>query len=142
MNIEQKPAIPAKPESSDLSFEKVSRRENTISYIFKNVVVTIDNTGKNYKPLPELIFGTFDEEPNEHMLDKPDKKREGVDMGYISRCINEVVKDSGIHKFWIYPFGDDSPDDKEARSQARARVFSRYMDMEPAENDFGFIVTL
>ncbi len=134
----------ASPEAKkhDLSFIKESRRPETVSYVFKNVVVTIDSSGKNYKALPELIFGTFDNEPNAHTLDKPETKREGVDMEYVLKCIQEVVKDSGINKFWVYPFGDDKPEDKIQREQARARLFSRYMNLVPAENDFGYIVDL
>ncbi len=142
MSLEQKPIGSASIEGPELHFEKVSKRENTISYIFKNVVVTIDSSGKNYEPLPEIVFGTYDEIPAETSLNKPEQKREGVDMAYVSRCIQEVVKDSGIHKFWIYPFGDDNPDDQESRKQARLRIFGRYMQLTPDEKNYGYIVDI
>jgi hypothetical protein len=50
-----------KKHKSELPFEKKSFKPDAISYIFKNVIVTIDSSGKNYKRLPEVQFGTFDE---------------------------------------------------------------------------------
>ncbi len=35
-------------------------REDATLYIFKNIGVVIDTSGKNYKPLPELFFGPYD----------------------------------------------------------------------------------
>lgn len=126
----------------ELSFEKKSFKPDTISYLFKNVIVTIDSSGKNYKRLPEVLFGTFDDELTKDNLKKPTSKRDGVDMDYITGCIREALKDSGLNEFWIYPFGDDDPDNKERRENARVRLFKKYFNLEPAENNFGYIIKI
>lgn len=125
-----------------LAFEKKIHKENVVVYIFDHVVFAIDSTGKNYKELPELHFGTFDEIFNNDSLKKPDIKRDHITPDYVLNCLNEVVKDSSIHKFWFYPYGDDSID-KDTRSEARLRLFKRYFNtIESDPNNFGYIITI
>ncbi len=136
--LKQKPENP-KP---DLSFEKKSYKPEAVSYVFKNVIVTIDRSRKNYARLPEVQFGTFDDELTKDSFKKPESKREGVDMAYATSCIKEALKDDGLNEFWIYPFGDDDPDNKERRENARIRLFQKYFNLEPAENNFGYIIKI
>jgi hypothetical protein len=97
---------------ADLSFEKKEHKPGVLLYAFKNVVIGIDTTGKNYKEKPELLFGTYDAEYDIDAMSQPELKREGVDMTYISKCIREVAKDGGYDEFWIYPYGEDADGEK------------------------------
>ncbi|MDQ5883156.1 MAG: hypothetical protein QG654_68 [Patescibacteria group bacterium] len=131
-----------KKHKPELFFEKKSFKPDAISYVFKNVIVTIDRSGKNYTRLPEVQFGTFDDEPTRDSFKKPESKREGVDMVYVTSCIKEALNDDGLNEFWIYPFGDDDPENKERREDARVRLFQKYFNLEPAENNFGYIIKI
>lgn len=123
----------------DLSFEKKEHKPGVLLYVFKNVVIGIDTTGKNYKELPELLFGTYDTEYGVDSMGQPEMKREGIDMDYVSKCIEKVSKESGIKEFWFSPYGEDKPEDKERREQARLRLFKRYADIISASSGFGYI---
>ncbi len=68
-------------------------------------------------------------------------------MKYISACIKEVSKDSGINEFWFHPYREDKPEpmlntEKEKREQARLRLFKRYFSLTPDSEGFGYIVKL
>lgn len=132
----------------DLSFTVKSRKENFNNYVFKNVVIAIDTSGKHYEKLPELMFGTYDGELNEQidgemLMNQPESKRENVDMEYVAACIAEVVKATGMHEFWFAPYGKDSPNDREGRKQARVRLYSKYFDIVPAGDERkGYIVKI
>lgn len=129
-------------ESRNLSFEKKQHKENVVLYVFDHVAVAIDTSGKNYKELPEILFGTFDKEYNAESLHQPEEKRDGIDMSYISECIREVTKDSGVSKFWLYPFGDDNIENKQMRETARIKLFSRYVKLTPEPSGFGYIMEI
>lgn len=50
-----------KPELEQTSFHKKEfTPDGGVVYVFDHVAVKIDNSGKNYKELPELMFGTFE----------------------------------------------------------------------------------
>ena len=130
-----------KIESYNLVFEKKQHGENVVLYLFNHVIVAIDTSGKNYKELPEILFGTFDKEYSADSLRQSHQKTDiNIDMSYVSACIKEVVRDSGINKFWLYPFGDDSPENKERREVARLRLFKRYVNLTPEPNGFGYVM--
>jgi hypothetical protein len=125
-----------------LSFEKQESGPHVVKYTFNKVFVWVDTSGKNYKKLPEIVFGTFDTKMDEDFLGQPEIRRDGVDMGYISSCIKEVAKDSGLNEFWFYPFGDDRSGDEARRERVRLRLFGRYFNIAPAPGDFGYIVKI
>lgn len=136
-------------ETPNLIFEKKSFRENNVSYIFDGVIVSIDNPGINYKGKPEISFGTFSGKLTETLnstvlLSKPETKQIGVDMNYVNSCIKEVAKESKIHEFWFYPFGEDAKKNEQEQDQekARVRLFSRYFNIRPDEENFGYIITI
>ncbi|MFA6076893.1 MAG: hypothetical protein WC735_02350 [Candidatus Paceibacterota bacterium] len=124
----------------NLSFEKKQHKKDVALYVFNHVVIAIDTSGKNYKELPEILFGTFNTEYNKDSKNQPELRREGVDMKYISACIKEVAKDSGINEFWLYPNGEDKPENERKREQARLRLFRSYVNLTPALNGFGYIM--
>lgn len=126
----------------NLSFEKDETKEGVSKYLFKKVAVGIDSTGKNYTELPEISFGTFDTDYKRDILSQPKVKREGVDMEYVSKCVEVAAKDYGQNTFWFYPFGDDRPEQKATRENARVRLFQQYFDIEPEPTGFGYIMTL
>jgi len=138
MNFEQSP----QNEAENTSFHKKEfTPDGGVIYVFDHVAVKIDNSGKNYKELPELMFGTFDEEPSSEALHQPEMKRDGIDMAYVAQCIHSVAKDSGVYEFWFYPYGEDVfPEHKDTREQARLRLFQRLGDITPAPNGFGYIL--
>jgi len=126
-----------------IEFEKIQKDPNTLVYVFPNVGVAIDSSGKNYERLPELLFGTYNEEISEGSMNKPEVKQEGVDMSKVVEYIKIAAKDSGINEFWIYPYADDVDiENKESRKEARMRLFGRYTELIPDENNFGYIVKL
>jgi len=130
-------------ESTPLPFVKKPYGENGSLYIFDNVGIIIDTSGKNYQELPELLFGTFDKDATletSKPMNQPETKREGVDMNKVAECLKVAAADSSIHEFWVYPFGEDRPDKKNEREEARLRLFRRYGDLTPAPNNFGYIL--
>jgi hypothetical protein len=129
-----------KPEEP--AFEKREYTGKGVMYIFKDVAVGVDTSGKNYKDLPEIIFGPFDRSSNEMSLDQPTIPLDGVNMEYIKKCIEVVAQDSGIHKFWLYPYADDKPDEKDNREQARVRLFRKYLQITPAKSGFGYVMEI
>jgi hypothetical protein len=141
--MKENPGIPQ--ENSEPSFVKKPYGESGSLYIFDTVGIIIDTSGKNYKELPELLFGTFDKgatpETSKPMY-QPKTRRVGVDMNKVVECLKIVATDSGVHEFWIYPFGDDKPDNKSNREEARLRLFRRYGDLTPAPNNFGYILKI
>ncbi|MBP6931590.1 MAG: hypothetical protein KBD48_03565 [Candidatus Pacebacteria bacterium] len=128
----------------EFNFEVKNHNEGVTLYIFKGLAVAIDTTGKNYKDLPELFFGPYDNELNTGSLGQPEKINQGVDMEYASSCIKKVAEASGTHKFWFYPFGDDaSPENKENREQARVRLFKKVSpQIEPAPGGYGYVINI
>jgi hypothetical protein len=121
----------------DLHYETRQHRPGTELYVFKNVVVVVDTTGKNFKEFPELLFGTHDGDLNNaDVLSKPKLKREGVDMNYICACIRKVSEVTGIQEFQFAPFGDDN------HEQARLRLFKRFAEIRQSPDGFGYILKL
>ncbi len=112
-------------------------------YIFKNLGIVIDTSGKNYKELPELKFGPYNNETNEGSLSQPVHTMEGVDMDYVTNCIKEVVKLKGVNTFWFYPFGGDSPSgNQERRERARMKLLKKSWPLlEPATGGYGYFVS-
>jgi hypothetical protein len=129
-------------EGQELSFEKENRKEGVIAYTFNKVAVIIDTTGKNYKELPEIMFGTLEDKPDRDILSQPQNRIEGVDMDRVSKCIQEVAKDSGISEFWFHPYGDDDPDNKKRREEARTRLFRRHFNLTPEATGYGYILKI
>lgn len=127
----------------DLSFELDTSRENKDWYNFKNVSVIIDRSGKNFEALPELMFGTYDEQPNHEMLNQPTQRRTQVNMDYVAACIKKVAEVSGERDFWFYPHGEDvSEERKGAREAARQKLFSKFVTMRPGPDNFGYIISV
>jgi len=126
------------------SFEVRQHREGVTLYIFKDLAVAIDTTGKNYKPLPELFFGPYNNDLDTGSLSQTEELKQGVNMQYASECIKKVAEASGTHQFWFYPFGDDvSEENKMRREEARMRLFERISpDIEPAPEGYGYIITI
>jgi hypothetical protein len=121
----------------NLDYEMREHRPGAKSYIFKNVVVVIDTSGRNFKIYPELLFGTYDDSLDDvEVLRKPQMKREGVDMEYVSACVHKVSEDTGIKEFQFSPYGNDG------HEYARLRLFKRYFNIERSPDDHGFIVKL
>lgn len=126
-----------------VEFEKIQKDQNTLIYVFPHIGVAIDSSGKNYERLPELLFGTYNEEISDGSMNKPEMKQEGVNMSKVIEYIKIAAEDSDINEFWIYPYGDDvDAENKESRKEARMRLFSRYAELTPDENNFGYIVKL
>ncbi len=119
-------------------------REGATLYIFNNLGVIVDITGRNYKPLPELFFGPYDNEKNTGSLSQPNERDDAVDMKYVSRCIQKVANETGVHKFWFYPFGGDVVEEKkEGREKARLRLFIKHSpNIKPAPEGHGYILTV
>lgn len=130
---------PKSQEEGRLNFTKMEYAENVDLYKFPGVRILVDHTGKNYKELPELLFGTYDTETMQGSMNKPELKREGIDMSLVAECIQRVLNESGIRKFWIYPYGGDSSEEKN-REKARFRLFSRYTNLTPDEEKHGYIL--
>jgi hypothetical protein len=127
-----------------LSFEVRQHREGVTLYIFKDLAVAVDTTGKNYKALPELHFGPYDNVLDTGTLSQPEEIKSGVDMQYASECIKKVAEASGIPQFWFYPYRDDVVDEKkERREKARMRLFEKLSsDIQPAPEGQGYILTV
>ena len=133
-------------ENPAFKFEREQRKPGVVLYKFKHVIVAIDSTGKNYKDLPEIMFGTFsgvfDEKLGEQAMHQPENRRVGVGMEYVSECIKKVAEDTGLRAFWLYPYGNDLPDKKEKREKARIKLFGRYTNITSAPGEFGYIVKI
>lgn len=130
-------------QSENLAFEKTEYKEGITIYSFKNVAVAIDTTGKNQPDLPEILFGTFTDQShlNEHSFDKPVERLKGINMEYVAKCIKVVAEEVGIKKFWFHPSGKDVSEDRKGQRQlARVRLFSRYANVTPSKNGFGYIL--
>jgi len=132
------------PKESEPIFEVRQHREGLTLYIFKDLAVAIDTKSKNYKPLPELFFGPYNNDLNTGSLDQPEEVKQGVDMHYASACIKKVAEASGMHLFWFAPFGDDASEEhKERREEARMRLFKKLSpDIKPAPEGHGYILTV
>lgn len=126
----------------DLSCNIDTSREQITLYVFNHVAVSIDRRGKNVKNIPELMFGTFDETPNNDMLNAPTRPRENVSMDYIVACIQKAIELDGSKEFWIHPHGKDAsdPDHQDVRQAARLKLYRKYADLIPDGNDFGYIL--
>lgn len=142
MNIENSGS--SIPKNSELDFEVKQHKEGIVLYVFKDLAVAIDTTGKNYKELPELYFGPYDNELNNGSLHQPEKTERKIDMKYVSECIEKVALASGIHAFWFYPFGGDASEgNKERREEARMRLFKRiFPTIQLAPGGYGYILTI
>ena len=137
----------------DLSFTKTHPREGVVKYVFNQVEIGFDTSGKNYKDLPEILFRTFDENPGKGSFDQPEVRREGVDMAYISACIQEAMEQEQYTKVWFYPYGDDvvmkngeTDEDfekrKEIRREARLRLFQEYGEVAISPSGYGYTLSL
>ena len=119
-------------------------REGATLYIFKKIGAVVDTSGKNYKPLLELFFGPYDNLTDTESLDQPDSANEGVNIEYVSRCIQSIAQVTGIREFWFYPYGDDSPlSNTERRSRARLELVVKHShNIKLAPEGHGYILTL
>ena len=123
----------------NLSFMKKESRPGVTTYIFNKVSIFVDTTGTNYKDLPELLFGTFDEntvDGEDNELEKSSTRREGVDMEYVRECLGKVANESGIHKFWFNSYDEDG------HGEARVRLFRRFFSITPEANGYGHIIEI
>jgi len=138
-NLENESAL----EGFDVSYTLDTSRENKVVYLFKNVAVVIDKSGKNIKDIPEILFGVFPDVPEGNILSQPETPVEGVTMNYIAACIKKVVEDCGENRLWFHPYGDDVPEEqRERREQARYRLFSQYANIEPGPDGYGYIINI
>lgn len=137
----------------NLSFAVDDSRENHTRYKFDKVAVVVDDSGKNIKGVPEILFGTFESVPDREILSQPDSKIEGASMEYIAACIKKVSEVTGIDTFWFYPYGDDHPDvvgesseavdkRKARREAARQKLFSRFGTITPGPDNYGYILKI
>lgn len=134
---------PSSVEGFDLTYTLDTSRENKVIYIFKNVVVVIDKSGKNIKDIPEILFGAFLESPKGDILSQPETPIAGVTMEFIAACIKKVIEDSGEQQLWFHPYGGDSKEgERERREKARYRLFSQYATIEPGPNNYGYIIKI
>lgn len=128
-------------EGYDLSYTLDTSRENKVIYLFKNVAVVIDKSGKNIKDIPEILFGVFPDSPQGDILSQPETPVEGVTMKYVAACIKKVVEECGENQLWFHPYGDDVPEvQRERREMARHRLFSQYANIEPGPDGYGYII--
>ncbi len=142
---------------SNLSFRKEYPREGVVKYVFDRVEVGFDTSGKKYKALPEIAFGTFDDVSTKSSLIQPKSRREAVDMSRVVECIRIAMQDSGYQEVWFYPYGEDTRDSviksnlkkdsrmtgedmAKERSEARIRLFRRYGSIERESNGHGYII--
>jgi hypothetical protein len=144
MNNEQFPGKIETHQEAEVTFEIKHPAEGVEVYVFKDLAVAFDTTGKNYKDLPELFFGPYDNELNKGSLNQPKESKQGVNMQYASECIKKVAEASGIHEFWFYPFGGDAMvENKEKRESARMRLFQKISsDIKPAPEGHGYILSI
>ena len=156
MNTEEQPrAVGTSVEKIDIAFDIDQRKEGVVLYAFtKGVGVVIDTTGKNYVGVPELFFGPYTHKTGVGSLDKPSIKDSNINMAYVALCIDEVVRVTGMHTFWFYPYDGDVPitgdavkDEKakELRRKARLKIFAEVLPdgaITQDENAHGYIVTI
>ncbi len=145
MSLEKEVMTPPEGLTYDLTFKIESKAPKVVLYLFKNVGVVVDNSGKNQTEYPEILFGTFEGELGENpdseaLMSQPETLIKNVDMQYVSACIKEVAKDVGTDVFWFYPFGRDNPQDTVGREQARLRLYNRYFNISPTQNNFGYLI--
>jgi hypothetical protein len=130
--------------SQRLKFEEKETRSGFFRYIFDNVVIEVDHRDPYFEDVPQLIFATYVGDATQASLNKPSLASEGVDIDYVIKCIKEVVRHTGDTKFWFEPYIQDpdlkSDEDRKRRRQARARLFSRYADIEESPDGEGYIV--
>ncbi len=140
-------------EKFSMEFCKEYPRDGIVKYVFKNVEVLFNTEGKTPHNLPEIGFGTFDNEPTADSFNQPGKKREGVSMKYIAECVKIALKDSGYREVWFNPYGEDARESakksdlheieiEHERSQARLRLFSQYAAIEPDDIGSGYIIKI
>jgi len=128
-----------------LAFEIRQYKDGIVVYIFKNLFVAIDTTGKNYKELPEILFGPYNKELDTWSLSKPEHSNNGlINMEYVAKCIQKVSKTTGVNKFFFHPFGDDvKPENADSRELARLRLFKiMSTKIEPTSDGRGYIITV
>ncbi len=129
-------------EIQELPFQRIEVRDDVIKYDFKNVEIGIDTTGKNYKDLPEVLFGTKVEN-GLASTDQPEIKIDDADMNYVVECIKVAMRDARINKFWFYPYYGDAPEeDRTRREMSRIRLFKRYFDNIVPDQNKGYIVMM
>jgi hypothetical protein len=129
------------PNGFDLTFETSEPEKGITLYTFKNLAVGINTKGDSYKDLPELFFEACDSTGGRRRVEKL-QDVSNDDMEYVSRCIHEVARVTGIKQFWFYPHGEDVLNGEHARrQQARLRLFKRYGNIKPDSEGFGYIVT-
>jgi hypothetical protein len=139
----QNPDKTSSVEGFDVSYTLDMSRENKVIYLFKNVAVVIDKSGKNIKDIPEILFGVFPDVPQGNTLSQPVTPVDGVTMKYVAACIKKVVEDCGENQLWFHPYGDDVPEEqRERREQARYRLFSQYANIEPGPEGYGYIINI
>jgi hypothetical protein len=138
MNPEKFSDIPSAEKHGNV-YETHEREVGIVDYVFDDVVIRIDTTGKNYTDLPEVLFGTKHSETEKHSMDRPDSKSNSLDMNRVSECMKKVAHDTNQSTVWFYPHGKDG-EDKERTEAARVKLFSRYFDIEPEKNGFGYVV--
>jgi hypothetical protein len=134
------------------AFEIIQDVEGKTNYCFKDLVVQIDTTGNNYKALPELIFVTsFNRDLKTGSLNQPDVAKQGVDMPYAIKCIQRVALETGMHRFWFFPYGGDTKkaENRERRAKARKILFEEALlvaspesKLSPAPEGHGYIVDI
>lgn len=143
MSIESPSNQPESIESADLTYS-IDNRENEPGktfYLFKDVVIIVDTSGKNYNKLPEVGFATAQGGKKRYSMERVAGGENNVHMDRVVECIRKVAEDQGYEKLWFYPFGEES-ERKHVSEQARARLFSRFSDIEPEETGYGYVVKL
>jgi hypothetical protein len=129
----------AEEKNTEPSFLKeVDLDKKKTIYGFENKVgVVFDESGKNYSKLPEIIFGVVDSNGNKGIDQPPKENRdETIDMNFVVECIRKAASDFGQNKFWFYPNNNDG------KGAARARIFSRYVNLKEDEDNHGYIIEI
>lgn len=125
--------------------ETLNPREGVTVYVFDGLAIAIDASGKNYEPLPELLFGPYNKETGKGSFSQPKEQEEGMDMNYMTICLQQVVRVTSLRKFWFDAYKDDAVKEKyrERRARARMKLFQiAGGDIEPAPEGYGFILSL
>lgn len=143
MNPDKFSAPKIEKEGSALSFEVLEKRPGLTQFVFDHVIVAIDRSGRNVQDVPELLFGTYDYDPDQASMEKPSFKRKDVDMDYVKRCIEKVAHYTGDTQFWFDPYDGDAKLGEEAnKKEARRRLFSRFFDIDEGPDGYGYIIKL
>lgn len=139
MSIESEYNSANKQETFDLKYSVEERELGKTLYLFNDVVVIIDTSGKNYKRLPEVSFATAQGGNKKYSMERNPGGSNEVTMTRVSECFRKIANDLGYTELWFYPFGKDGYK-KETAERARIKLYSQFGNIEPEETGYGYIL--